>query len=137
LSAAEESLIEAAHARGGRVHDRGTVVVIEGPRFSTRAESEWYRREGGQTINMTQYPEAYLARELEICYANISLITDYDSGLEGEVDPVTARDVLSVFRAGNAQLREILMRALQAIPGERNCPCGSALQDAQLAGNDP
>ncbi|MEA2550242.1 MAG: 5-methylthioadenosine phosphorylase, partial [Actinomycetota bacterium] len=65
------------------LHERGTVVVIEGPRFSTRAESAWFASAGWEVINMTQYPEALLARELELCYANISLITDYDVGVEG------------------------------------------------------
>ena len=72
------------------IHDGGTVVVIEGPRFSTRAESAWFASAGWEVINMTQYPEAVLARELELCYANISLITDYDVGVEG-VPPGHAR----------------------------------------------
>src|SRR5262249_35338332 len=69
----------------------GTVVVIQGPRFSTRAESQWYSRQGWQVINMTQYPEVVLARELAMCYVNIALITDYDAGLEGQagIEPVT------------------------------------------------
>src|SRR5206468_5897469 len=67
---------------GISMHDRGTVVVIEGPRFSTRAESAWFKAAGWEVINMTQYPEAPLARELELCYANISLITDYDRSEE-------------------------------------------------------
>ena len=70
--------------RGGRpVVEGGTVVVIQGPRFSTRAESRWYSGSGFDVINMTQFPECWLARELELCYANISLVTDYDVGLEG------------------------------------------------------
>jgi 5'-methylthioadenosine phosphorylase len=128
-----EVLIDSARAVGARVHDRGVVMVIQGPRFSTRAESEWYRGAGWQTINMTQYPEAYLARELEICYANISLITDYDAGVkDGEVAPVTAREVMSRFREGNAELRQILIDAVDATPAERHCSCGMALQDARL-----
>ncbi|MDQ3982664.1 MAG: S-methyl-5'-thioadenosine phosphorylase, partial [Actinomycetota bacterium] len=73
--------IETARSEGIPVHERGTVVTIQGPRFSTRAESKWFQDAGWQVINMTQYPEAYLARELEICYVNISLITDYDVGV--------------------------------------------------------
>ena len=73
----------AGRDEGITVHDGGTVVVIQGPRFSTRAESHWYRSAGWQVINMTQYPEAYLARELGICYVSIALITDYDVGVEG------------------------------------------------------
>jgi 5'-methylthioadenosine phosphorylase len=73
------------------VHPSGTVVVIQGPRFSTRAESRWFSSLGWEVINMTQYPECTLARELDICYTNIALITDYDAGLEGNPDikPVT------------------------------------------------
>lgn len=127
-----EVLVGAASAVGVSAHQQGTVVVIQGPRFSTRAESEWYRGVGWQTINMTQYPEVPLARELEICYANISLITDYDAGVAGAVTPVTARQVMSTFRAGNAQLREILLRAVDEIPEERTCSCGSALEGARL-----
>lgn len=125
-------LIDAVKAARARVHEQGTVVVIQGPRFSTRAESSWYRSAGWQAINMTQYPEAYLARELQICYANISLITDYDAGLQGEVPAVTARQVFDTFRSGNDSLREILIRALDAVPARRGCSCGSALGEARL-----
>jgi 5'-methylthioadenosine phosphorylase len=81
---------------------------------------------------VTQYPEAYLARELEICYANISLITDYDAGVEGEVAAVTVRRFLSTFEAGNARLREILLMAVDTTPEERICSCGSALEGSRL-----
>ena len=76
-------IVDRARELGIGVHDGGTMVVIEGPRFSTRAESAWFNSEGWQTINMTGYPECLLARELEICYANVSLITDYDVGRPG------------------------------------------------------
>ncbi len=75
--------VESVDAEGITVHDGGTVVVIQGPRFSTRAESVWYRELGWNVVNMTQYPEAALARELGICYVSIALITDYDVGVEG------------------------------------------------------
>lgn len=75
--------IEALRSLDIETHEQGTIVVIQGPRFSTRAESRWFSAAGWEVINMTQYPEAYLARELEMCYVNISLITDYDVGLEG------------------------------------------------------
>ena len=90
------------------VHERGTVVVIQGPRFSTRSESRWFRAAGWEVINMTQYPECALARELELCYVNISLITDYDVGVEEDpaVAPVTAEEVLMRFRENTARLRE-------------------------------
>ena len=83
-------LVETAGELGIPVRDGGTVVVIQGPRFSTRAESRWFQSMGWDVINMTAYPEAILARELELCYANISMVTDHDVGVEG-VEPVLAR----------------------------------------------
>ena len=111
------------------MHDRGTVVVVEGPRFSTRAESKWFASAGWEVINMTQYPEALLARELELCYANISLITDYDVGVEG-VPPVTNDEVVRVFGENNAKLRDLLFAVIPKLPSERTCPCATALQGA-------
>ena len=113
------------------LHDHGTVVVIEGPRFSTRAESSWFALAGWEVINMTQYPEAVLARELELCYANISLITDYDVGVE-DVPPVTHEEVVRVFSANNQRLRDLLFAMIPAIPRERTCECGTALRGARL-----
>ena len=128
--------LAAATARelGIPVRDRGTVVVIQGPRFSTRAESRWFANQGWEVINMTQYPECVLARELELCYANISLITDYDVGVEGEpgAGPVSVDEVVRVFNANNARLRELLHVLIPRIATSRSCPCGSALQGAVL-----
>lgn len=93
--------------------DGGTVVVIEGPRFATRAESAWYRAMGATLINMTQYPEAVLARELGLAYAAIGLVTDYDAGLLEEVDiaPVTQEVVFAEFERHLPQLRDAVLRA--------------------------
>jgi 5'-methylthioadenosine phosphorylase len=113
------------------MHDRGTVVVIEGPRFSTRAESAWFASAGWEVINMTQYPESLLARELELCYANISLITDYDVGVEG-TPPVTNDEVVRVFAENNERLRELLFAVIPALPEERDCPCATALSGASF-----
>jgi 5'-methylthioadenosine phosphorylase len=110
-------------------HPTGTVVVIQGPRFSTRAESKWFASQGWEVINMTQYPECYLARELEICYCNISLITDHDAGAEG-IDPVTNDEVVRVFNENNAKVRELLYAMIPALPRERSCPCATALKGA-------
>ena len=123
--------IEAGRSLDIPIRDRGTVVVIEGPRFSTRAESSWFALAGWEVINMTQYPEAVLARELELCYANISLITDYDVGVEG-VPPVTHEEVVRVFAENNQKLRDLLFEVIPALPPERNCGCGSALEGARL-----
>ncbi len=92
-------LVESASELEIPVVDGGTVVVIAGPRFSTQAESRWFAAAGWDVVNMTQYPEAWLARELELCYANVSLVTDYDVGLEGVpgVEPVTAEASLPGF----------------------------------------
>jgi 5'-methylthioadenosine phosphorylase len=116
---------------GIRLHDRGTVVVVEGPRFSTRAESAWFASAGWEVINMTQYPEAVLARELELCYANISLITDYDVGVEG-VPPVTNEEVVRVFTENNDKVRRLLFEVIPALPIERDCRCARALEGAQF-----
>jgi len=123
--------IDTAGDRGINVHERGTVVAIQGPRFSTRAESRWFQDAGWEVINMTQYPEAYLARELEICYVNVALITDYDVGLEGQA-AVRHEEVLAVFEANNDKLRDLLFSIVPKIPTERSCPCSTALQGARL-----
>ncbi|HSL11023.1 MAG TPA: S-methyl-5'-thioadenosine phosphorylase [Actinomycetota bacterium] len=124
--------IEQARGLGIPMHDRGTVVVIEGPRFSTRAESAWFASAGWEVINMTQYPECVLARELELCYANISLITDYDVGVEG-VPPVTNDEVIRVFGENNAKLRDLLFAAIPALPDTRDCACAHALEGATFS----
>ena len=113
------------------LHDRGTVVVIEGPRFSTRAESAWFASAGWEVINMTQYPEAVLARELELCYANISLITDYDVGVDG-VPPVTHEEVVRVFTENNERFCSLLFAVIPELPPERTCPCATALAGARF-----
>lgn len=127
-------IIQSGRAMELPLHDHGTVVVIQGPRFSTRAESLWYRAQGWKVINMTQYPEAPLARELEICYANISLITDYDVGVEGSpgVVPVTAAEVVRIFRVNLDRLRDLILRVIPAIPRERTCLCATALAQARV-----
>ncbi|HEV7865484.1 MAG TPA: S-methyl-5'-thioadenosine phosphorylase [Acidimicrobiia bacterium] len=121
--------VESARAAGITVHPSGTVIVIQGPRFSTRAESRWYRSQGFEVINMTQYPEAYLARELGICYAAIALITDYDTGVEGEggVEPVTQAEVFGFFKSNLDRVRSLLFDVIAAVPDERTCNCGEAV----------
>ncbi|MEZ5171792.1 MAG: S-methyl-5'-thioadenosine phosphorylase [Acidimicrobiia bacterium] len=121
--------VTAGRSIGVTVHDGGTVVVVPGPRFSTRAESRWYRDQGWEVINMTQYPEAYLARELGMCYANISLITDYDTGVEGEphVEPVTQEQVFQFFEDNVVRVRELLFELLPTVSLERDsCSCADA-----------
>jgi 5'-methylthioadenosine phosphorylase len=90
--------------------------------------------DGWKTINMTGYPEALLARELELCYVNVSLITDYDVGLEGlpGVAPVSHSEVVRVFQENNAKLKDLLFALLPSVPEERSCPCATALKGARL-----
>jgi 5'-methylthioadenosine phosphorylase len=103
--------------------------VIQGPRFSTRAESRWFASQGWEVINMTQYPESYLARELEVCYCNISLITDYDAGTAGAT-PVTNEEVVRVFAENTDKIRSLLYAMIPALPEERPCLCATALEGA-------
>jgi len=124
-------LVSKGRELGISTHETGTMVVIEGPRFSTRAESTWFASEGWDTINMTGYPEALLARELEMCYANVSLITDYDVGVE-DVPPVTHEDVIRVFDRNIENLRRLLFEVIPALPPERDCVCVTALEHARF-----
>jgi 5'-methylthioadenosine phosphorylase len=127
---------EAAADGAFTVHDRGTVVVVQGPRFSTRAESRAFSSMGWDVINMTQYPEVALARELEMCYVNLSLVTDYDAGLEGhpDVKPVSVADVERFFAANTGKVRELILRLIAKIPAERACPCATAMKGAVVGG---
>src|SRR5258705_11662125 len=109
----------------------GTMVVIEGPRFSTRAESRWYTSIGGAVVNMTGHPEAVLARELALCYTTIALVTDLDAGVEGD-HGVTQEAVFRVFAENTAILRELLMEAVAKLPAKRTCPCARALDRIKL-----
>ncbi|HQG27700.1 MAG TPA: S-methyl-5'-thioadenosine phosphorylase, partial [Candidatus Ozemobacteraceae bacterium] len=109
---------------GIKAHDGGTIVVIQGPRFSTKAESRWFTQMGWHTINMTQYPEVVLAQELGICIVNIALVTDFDAGLVGNVPEVTAVEVMEVFKHNAENLRRIMEPLIKAIPRERaRCRC--------------
>lgn len=130
-----EAIVKASKGMGLRLHKTGTVVVVQGPRFSTRAESKFFRSQGWDIINMTQYPEAILAREKEICYANISLVTDYDVGLEGDpdVEPVSNDEVMKVFNANLGKLRTLLLKAIELTPTKRSCDCGSAMRHARIS----
>jgi 5'-methylthioadenosine phosphorylase len=119
---------------GITIHEQGTVVVIQGPRFSTRAESRWYARQGWEVINMTQYPEVMLARELELCYVNIALITDYDAGLEGEagIAAVSVDQVVQVLTDNNTRVLQLIQGLMPRLHGARECGCGRALEHAVI-----
>ena len=121
----------AGRAAGATVHEDGTVVVVPGPRFSTRAESAAFRASGWDVINMTQYPEAYLCRELGLCYCGLALVTDYDN-LPGQ-PTVTMEDVFGVLRANVDRTRALLFSMIPTIPADRGaCSCGSALDQGPL-----
>ena len=125
-------VIQTAKDIGIKVHETGSIVVIQGPRFSTKAESKFFTAMGWEVINMTQYPEVYLAREMELCTLNISLITDYDSGLVGDVEPVSHSEVLKVFNANNEKLRNLLFSFIEQIPDDRlSCGCSSVLEHSR------
>ena len=116
--------IETAKELGIKVHDKGTVVVINGPRFSTKAESKFFTTQGWEVINMTAFPEAYLVKELDMCPLNISLITDYDAGLVGDVPPVSHQEVIKVFNNNVENLKSLLFKMIEKIPPERKfCEC--------------
>jgi 5'-methylthioadenosine phosphorylase len=112
--------------------DGGTLVVIEGPRFSTRAESQWYAAQGWSVIGMTALPEAALARELGLCYATIALVTDRDAGLEAG-EAVSHAEVLAEFARNIGRLRGLLSSVLEGLPAEQvGCDCASALDGLTL-----
>lgn len=108
--------VETIREHGITAHDGGTVVVIQGPRFSTKAESRWFTQMGWSIINMTQYPEAYLCREMGMAVVNISLITDYDAGLVADASSVTAHDVLEVFQKNSENIRGVVLDLIKKMP---------------------
>lgn len=124
--------VDAGVRRGLRMHDGGTVVVIEGPRFSTAAESLWFTREGWHVVNMTQYPEAILARELGICYTGVALVTDYDAGVGEGRGEVSIEEVLRVFRENIGSVRNLIADIIPRLAGERSCDCEAQARQAMF-----
>jgi len=120
---------DAAVAAGADVHRGGTYVAMEGPAFSTRAESRLYKSWGADVIGMTALPEAKLAREAEICYALIACVTDYDGWRESE-EHVTVEIIVEILKKNAALGKKIIKLAAGKIPAERDCACASALQNA-------
>ena len=129
------TLLTAGRDLGLPMRDGGTVVVIEGPRFSTRAESAWFQAMGWDVINMTAYPEGWLARELGMCYANLSLITDYDVGAAGDAargrdGPGGAGGLLGEYRAAPAAPGELPSHCIGPVPADD--ACRRALENAAV-----
>ncbi|WP_432095520.1 S-methyl-5'-thioadenosine phosphorylase [Streptomyces sp. bgisy100] len=126
--AGRKAAVAAARGRDWEPVDGGTLVVIEGPRFSTRAESQWHAAQGWSVVGMTGHPEAVLARELGLCYTSMTLVTDLDAGAEtGE--GVSHEEVFKVFAANVSRLRTVLFDAVGGLPenGDRDCFCARAL----------
>jgi 5'-methylthioadenosine phosphorylase len=119
----------AAEQAGARVHRGGTYVCMEGPQFSTLAESNLYRSWGGHIIGMTNLQEAKLAREAEICYATMALVTDYDCW-HPDHDAVTVEMIIGNLTENAKTAQQVIARAVEAYSGRQNCHCGSALSTA-------
>jgi 5'-methylthioadenosine phosphorylase len=122
-------LFEAATEVGGKVHKGGILLAMEGPQFSTKAESQLYRSWGADVVGMTALPEAKLAREAEICYATLAFVTDYDCW-HPSYESVTAEMILTNLRKSVDTAKKILKLMMPRIPEERDCACASALKDA-------
>jgi 5'-methylthioadenosine phosphorylase len=129
--AGRTTALTTAQATGWAPVDGGTLVVIEGPRFSTRAESHWYAAQGWTLIGMTGHPEAILARELALCYTPLCLVTDLDAGIE-EGTGVTMEEVFRVFAENVARLRNVVAALVENLPQTRDCPCPNSLEGIKL-----
>jgi 5'-methylthioadenosine phosphorylase len=123
--------VSTARQAGWPPVDGGTLVIIEGPRFSTRAESQWYAAQGWTLVGMTGHPEAVLARELALCYTPLCLVTDLDAGIE-EGEGVTMEEVFRVFGENINRLRPLVADVIKALPADRTCPCPHSLDGMTL-----
>ena len=121
--------IDLARGLGLNVKENGTYVCIEGPRFSTRAESKLFRIWNADIIGMTLYPECVLAREAELCYVSIAMVTDYDVWAE---KPVSTKEIIGTMRLNAENLKNLIVEAIPRIPKERKCSCGLSLKDALI-----
>lgn len=124
----QSSILKAADNQDIKLHKDCTYVCIEGPRFSTKAESKFYRTTGADIIGMTLVPECQLAREAQICYASISTVTDYDVWAE---KPVTAKEVLETLSKNVEKIKKVLTELIDKIPESRGCSCAKALEEAE------
>ena len=128
-------VVHAAQDLGVNVHPGGTMVVMEGPAFSTRAESFMYRSWGADLIGMTALPEAKLAREAEICYATMAWVTDYDCWRQGG-ETVTVEMIIGNLLKNVAASKDLLRNLIPRLNGPRECPCATALKDAIITPQD-
>ncbi|MCY4490520.1 MAG: S-methyl-5'-thioadenosine phosphorylase [Thaumarchaeota archaeon] len=125
----QSSIIESAVKQNIDIHRNCTYVCIEGPRFSTKAESKFYKSTGADIIGMTMVPECQLAREAQMCYASVSTVTDYDVWAE---KPVTAKEVINTLEENVKKTRDILKELVRCIPSNRECKCPDALKEAEF-----
>ena len=130
-----DNLSRSVAAVGGKIHLGGTYITIEGPRFSTRAESNTYRAWGMSIIGMTTSPEAFLAREAEMCYAVMAHVTDYDVWHMAE-EPVTVEVIVRILKANNQLAQQAITHLAGYIPDELNCDCGQALDGAIITNRE-
>lgn len=129
--AGRTAVLKSASSIGTDAHDGGTMVVVEGPRFSSRAESQWYAAAGWTLVNMTGHPEAVLARELALCYTAVALVTDHDAGIR-RGESVAQETVFAVFQANLKRLRAVILGAAKLLPEHRTCACVTALDGLRL-----
>jgi 5'-methylthioadenosine phosphorylase len=122
-------LYEAVRGTGAKVHRGGSLIVVQGPRFSTQAESHVFRQWGMSVIGMTTSPEAFLAREAEMCYAVMAHVTDYDVWHKEEA-PVSVEMVVRILNQNTATAQQAVSRLVADLPPDRTCPCPHALKDA-------
>jgi len=125
----QSSILQVTEKQGLKMHKDCTYVCIEGPRFSTKAESKFYKTTGADIIGMTLVPECQLAREAQICYASISTVTDYDVWAE---KPVTAKEVLDTLSKNVEKTKIVLTELIDKIPKTRSCSCAKALEEAEF-----
>jgi len=134
-SKVRRALLDSCEAEGGTVHDGGTFICIEGPSFSSKAESGIYRRWGVDIIGMTVLPEAKLAREAEICYASLAMVTDYDVWHVSE-ETVTIEMVIDNLMTNSEMAKRVIRRAVLQLPSARECECANALENALVTQRD-
>ena len=127
---------EVIREQGITVHEKGTIVVINGPRFSTKAESRWFSGQGWEVIGMTQYPEAYLALEKAMAVVNISLITDFDCGLfeQQGIERISAEEILRVFHENARKVKDVVLELARRIPLDLESPSHLSLDFAKISG---
>ncbi|MDH3764704.1 MAG: S-methyl-5'-thioadenosine phosphorylase [Nitrosopumilus sp.] len=125
----QSSIIQVTDNQNLKIHKNCTYVCIEGPRFSTKAESKFYKSTGADIIGMTLVPECQLAREAQICYSSISTVTDYDVWAE---KPVTAKEVLETLSKNVERMKALLAELIEKIPKNRSCSCAKALEEAEF-----